>query len=157
MLNTGDTAPPFEVKDTQNNTVTLDQFKGKIVVLYFYPKDDTPGCTIEAQDFSSLKPQFEESNTHILGVSKDLPSSHEKFCNKYNLNIQLLSDPDMELINAYGVWREKNMYGKKSMGLVRSTFLIDESGKISHIWNHVKAKGHAEKVLSHIVSLKTKV
>ena len=150
MIEVGQAAPSFSARNEENKDVNLEQFKGKKIVLYFYPKDDTPGCTIEAQDFSELKASFEEKNTVILGVSKDSAESHEKFCNKYNLGIQLLSDPEMDLINSYGVWREKNMYGKKSMGLVRSTFLINENGEIEKIWNNVRAKGHAAKVLEFL-------
>jgi peroxiredoxin Q/BCP len=146
MLEVGDKAPEFSVLNQIGETVSLSQFKGKKVALYFYPKDDTPGCTIEAIAFTKLKAQFEAANTVILGVSKDSVESHQHFCTKYDLTVQLLSDNDMAIIEPYGVWQEKKNYGKTYMGISRTTYLIDEDGKIAKVWKNVKAEGHAEAV-----------
>ena len=143
-------APSFSLYNQHDQIVTLSQFQGQKVLLYFYPKDDTPGCTIEAQQFTAKKNAFAELNTKVLGVSKDSTESHRDFCDKYTLGIDLLSDPDQSVINAYGVWGEKNLYGKISMGIIRSTFLIDEEGNIQKIWRNVKAEGHAESVMKFI-------
>lgn len=120
---------------------------GKNIVLYFYPKDDTPGCTTEACGFRDLKSSFEKANTEIFGVSKDNEKSHDKFAGKYNLNFKLISDPDGKLCEAFGVWKEKSMLGKKYFGIERSTFLVDSKGKISKAWRGVKVSGHMEEVL----------
>lgn len=146
MLEVGDKAPEFSVLNQIGETVSLSHFKGKKVVLYFYPKDDTPGCTTEAIAFTKLKAQFEAANTVILGVSKDSVESHQHFCTKYDLTVQLLSDNDMAIIEPYGVWQEKKNYGKTYMGISRTTYLIDEVGKIAKVWKNVKAEGHAEAV-----------
>jgi len=146
MLEVGDKAPEFSVLNQIGETVSLSHFKGKKVVLYFYPKDDTPGCTTEAIAFTKLKAQFEAANTVILGVSKDSVESHQHFCTKYDLTVQLLSDNDMAIIEPYGVWQEKKNYGKTYMGISRTTYLIDEDGKIAKVWKNVKAEGHAEAV-----------
>ncbi len=141
---------------TQDGTpFKLSDHKGKKIVLYFYPKDDTPGCTKEAIGFSELKHEFEQENTLIIGVSKDSVSSHKKFCTKYQLNIQLLSDESLEVCNAYGVWQEKKNYGKTYMGIVRSTFLISEDGVIEEIWQPVKVNGHPEAVLEKLKELRS--
>lgn len=119
-------------------------------LLYFYPKDDTPGCTIEAQDFTRFKGDFEKLDIQIIGISRDSWTSHEKFCNKYDLRIQLISDEDGSLHEQYGVIWEKKNYGKVSIGVIRSTFLLDNTGKILHEWRNIKATGHAEKVLKEV-------
>jgi len=150
MLNIGDVAPDFSCKDQHGNTVSLATLKGKQVVLYFYPKDDTPGCTTEAIGFTKLSDQFLASNTVVLGVSKDSVSSHEAFCHKYSLKITLLSDEDMSIITPYGVWQEKKNYGKTYMGIARTTYLIDDAGRIKRIFKNVKAEGHAEAVLQAV-------
>lgn len=129
------------------------QAPGKKIVLYFYPKDDTPGCTTEACGFRDLKSAFEKANTIILGVSKDNEKSHDKFAGKYNLNFKLLSDPEGKLCEAFGVWKEKSMYGKKYFGIERSTFLIDAEGKIVKVWRGVKVPGHMEEVLKEAENL----
>jgi len=118
--------------------------------LYFYPKDNTPGCTIQANDFTKLNDEFSNSNAVVLGVSKDSIKSHEKFCNKFSLTIDLISDEDTRIIESYGVWQEKKLYGRVYMGIVRSTYLIDEKGFIENSWTKVKSKGHAEEVLEFI-------
>jgi len=150
MLKEGERAPDFELKNTQGQSISLKSLKGQKVILYFYPKDDTPGCTIQAVGFSEKLTEFKDKNTLVFGVSKDSEESHQQFCTKYNLTVNLLSDPEMEVINKYYVWREKNNYGKKIMGIVRSTFLIDEMGNIKKIWRHFKVDGHVDKVLSSI-------
>jgi thioredoxin-dependent peroxiredoxin len=134
-----------------NLTSFLSQFPRTL--LYFYPKDDTPGCTLEAQDFTRLLPDFTELGIQIIGVSKDSEASHEKFCNKYDLAIKLISDNDGLLHEQYSVIGEKKNYGKAYIGVIRSTFLIDQSGKILHEWRNVKATGHAEKVLREVQSI----
>ena len=147
MLSIGDKAPEFTLKDDTGNDVSLKNFKGKNVVLYFYPKDDTPGCTTEACDFKDHLPKFAKKNAVILGVSADSVDSHVKFKKKFGLPFQLLSDPNKDTIQAYDVWKEKSMYGKKYMGIERSTFVIDEKGKIAQIFPKVKVGGHIEEVL----------
>jgi len=146
MLKEGDSAPEF-TGETLNGKISLKSFKGKNVVLYFYPKDNTPGCTIEANDFSSSKTKFTKNNSVILGVSKDDLRSHEKFMGNYKLKIDLISDPDLKIQKAYGVWGKKKFMGKEFMGTIRSTFLIDKKGKIAKIWKNVKVNGHADEVL----------
>ena len=153
MLALKDSAPSFELYDQDNNVVTLDQFKGQYVVLYFYPKDNTPGCTREAIAFSALKSDFEALNTVILGVSKDSVKSHQNFCKKQGLSITLLSDESTHMIQDYAVWQEKKNYGKTYMGIVRTSFLIDPDGKILKIWEKVKVDGHAEAVLTYLNTL----
>ena len=143
----GQTAPKFSLPANGNQTLSSGQFSGKTIVLYFYPKDDTSGCTSQAQQFSEELSQFEGLNAVVIGVSKDSGKSHDKFIAKYDLKIPLLSDENLELANAYGVWVEKSMYGRKYMGMERSTFLIDRTGKISRIWRKVKIPGHINEVL----------
>ena len=155
-LAVGTVAPSFTTKDDEGKTVSLSDFKGKVVVLYFYPKDDTPGCTVEAIDFTALKEQFAELGAAIVGVSPDSAESHCKFIAKHNLGLQLLSDPEREVTEAYKVWRLKKFMGKEYMGVVRSTFLIAPDGNLAHIWNNVRAKGHAEKVLQKLEELAQK-
>lgn len=146
-LEIGEKAPNFELESSSGETISLADLKGQNVVLYFYPKDNTPGCTIEAQDFSNNIKEFEKLDAVILGVSKDSIKSHCNFVNKYSLNFELLSDKDSEACEAYQVIKEKSMFGKKYMGIDRSTFLIDKIGKISKIWRSVKVKGHVDEVL----------
>lgn len=151
-LDTGDKAPIFESIST-NGEISLADLKGKNVILYFYPKDDTPGCTIEAQDFSKKIAQFKQNNCVILGVSKDSITSHEKFIIKHSLDITLISDPDTDLCKKFGVIKEKSMFGKKYMGIDRSTFLINSAGNIEKVWRSVKVKGHADAVLDEVKKL----
>ena len=147
MLNTGIKAPNFELPD-QNGTIhTLEEYRGKKVILYFYPKDNTPGCTKQACGFSERYPQFMEKGTVVLGVSRDTVASHKKFEEKYGLVFTLLSDPERKVIEAYDVWKEKKNYGKVSMGVVRTTYLIDENGIIIRANDKVKAAEDAEKML----------
>ncbi len=143
-------APNFTSKDDQGNTVTLSDFAGKPLVLYFYPKDDTPGCTTESCAFQDNLSQFNKANVQVVGVSKDSVKSHQKFKEKYNLNFPLLSDEDKTLCEAFDVLKEKSMFGKKYMGIVRSTFLIDAEGNIVKIWPKVKVAGHVEEVFKAV-------
>ncbi len=146
-LKAGDRAPDFKLPGNGGKTISLSDSKGKQVVLYFYPKDMTPGCTIEANDFSALADDFQKAGTVVIGVSKDSPVRHDKFCQKHNLKIDLVSDEDGRLCDAYGVWKEKSLYGRTFMGIVRTTFLIDGKGVIRAVWPKVKVKGHAREVL----------
>lgn len=148
MLKAGDIAPDFTLCDKDGNAVTLSSFRGKKVVLYFYPKDNTPGCTRQACAFAAKNEEIEEKNAVVIGISKDSAASHGNFAAKYNLPFVLLSDPDLTAICAYGVWQEKKLYGKTSMGVVRTTFIIDENGIISHIMNKVKPDTNADDVLA---------
>lgn len=150
MLQENDKAPDFSLENDEGKVVSLNDYKGKKVVLYFYPKDNTSGCTAEAIEFTELINQFKDLNTEIIGVSPDSVKSHVNFKNKHNLSITLISDPDKVLCQAYDVWREKSMYGKKYMGVLRSTFIISPDGIIEKAMYNVKAKGHAEKVLCDI-------
>lgn len=147
MLNEGDYAPDFTTKDQNGNAVKLSDFKGKRVVLYFYPKDDTPGCTKQACSLRDSFDVFEEKGIKIFGVSTDDEKSHQKFISKYNLPFDLLADTEKEIVESYGVWGEKNNYGKKYFGINRTTFLIDEEGKIVKIFKKVKVDEHADEVL----------
>ena len=147
-LQPGDAAPDFSLPRDGGATVSLSDFKGQNLVLYFYPKDDTPGCTKEAIAFTGLLPEFTAAGTAILGASKDTEAKHGKFRDKYELGIGLLSDAESDLCERYGVWVEKKMYGKTYMGMVRTTYLIGADGKIAQVWNKVKVKGHAEEVLA---------
>jgi thioredoxin-dependent peroxiredoxin len=144
----GQAAPTFTLPRDGGGTVSLDTLKGQAVVLYFYPKDDTPGCTLEAQTFTSEAPAFAAAGAVVLGVSKDSVKKHDKFRDKYDLKIALLSDEDGDVCERYGVWVEKSMYGKTYMGIDRSTFLIDGSGKIAQVWRSVKVDGHVAEVLA---------
>lgn len=146
MINEGDAAPDFELPADDGSTISLAGLRGKKVVLYFYPKDDTSGCTTEACEFRDALPRFEEDGAVILGVSPDSVDSHRKFKEKYDLNFLLLADEAHEVAEAYGVWKEKSMFGNKYWGVERSTFLIDEEGRVQRAWRRVRPKGHAEKV-----------
>jgi len=149
----GDKAPDFCLKDQDDEEICLKDFKGKNVILYFYPKDNTPGCSLEAMTFTRFKDEFEKHNTTIIGVSKDSCESHRKFIKNKNLNITLISDSDTKIQKKYGVWRLKKFMGKEFMGTVRSTFLIDSEGKIRKMWDKVKVKGHVEEVLETVKKL----
>ena len=148
MLKEGDMAPGFTARDQDGNTVDLGDLRGKRVVLYFYPKDDTPGCTKEACSFRDADDVYKEKGITVLGVSTDDEKSHQKFVSKYQLPFTLLADTDKKIVNDYGVWGEKSMYGKKYMGTHRKTFLIDEDGKIRKIFDKVKVSEHADEVLA---------
>lgn len=149
-LQVGDLAPDFTMPAASGGSVSLRDLRGKKVVLYFYPKDDTPGCTIEACAFRDNLPNFEGVNAEIIGVSRDNTESHQRFRDKYNLNFTLASDDTGEVTEAYEVWKEKNMYGKTFMGIQRATFLIDEDGRIAHVWPSVSVTGHVEEVLAAV-------
>ena len=152
-LKLNDIAPDFCLKNQDEEEACLKDFKGKNIVLYFYPKDNTPGCSIEAMTFTKYKDEFEKNNTTIIGVSKDSCESHRKFIKNKNLNITLISDTDKKIQEIYGVWRLKKFMGKEFMGTVRSTFLIDSQGIIRKIWDKVKVKGHVEEVLEEVKNL----
>jgi peroxiredoxin Q/BCP len=149
-LKDGDPAPDFELATDGGGRFRLSEQRGSAVVLYFYPKDDTPGCTKEAIGFSERKPDFDQMRTRILGVSPDDTASHDKFKEKYGLSITLAADSEKEVAEAYGVWMEKSMYGRKYMGVDRSTFLIDQEGIIARVWRNVKVPGHVEDVLDTV-------
>lgn len=149
MLEVGTKAPNFSAKNADGVSINLSDFLGKKVVLYFYPKDMTPGCTTEACEFSELYDEFKEANSVIIGISPDSVASHEKFSLKHDLKHILLSDENHEIAEAYGAWGLKKNYGKEYMGLIRSTFLIDENGDIIKLWRSVRAAGHAAKVLEN--------
>lgn len=149
-LKLGMNAPDFSLPDGNGKTVSLSDFKGKKVVLYFYPKDMTSGCTKEACSFQENLGAIKKKGAVVIGVSADSPTMHQKFAAKYDLSFPLVSDEKKELIKKYGVWQEKSMYGKKYMGIVRTTFIIDEQGRISHIFPKVKVEGHAEEVLAEL-------
>ena len=148
MLNEGDRVPDVRLEGMDGEVVSPADFGGQKLVLYFYPKDDTSGCTREAQDFTALAPEFERAGTWILGVSKDSPASHAKFTGKYGLKVRLASDADGAACEAFGTWVQKSMYGRKYMGIERATFLIDRDGVVKRAWRNVKVPGHAEEVLA---------
>ena len=146
-LQVGSVAPAFSLPMAGGREISLASFAGRKVVLYFYPKDDTSGCTKEAQEFSSLKAAFADADTEIIGLSPDSPASHGKFAGKYDLDLSLASDESKETLAAYGVWVEKSMYGRKYMGVERTTVLIGRDGKVARVWPKVKVPGHAAEVL----------
>ncbi len=146
----GEKAHPFTLTDTNGKKVKLTELKGNNVVLYFYPKDNTPGCTLEAHEFSKLLPQFKKKNAVVYGVSKDDLKSHQKFTDKCKLKVSLLSDPTGKTIEKYGALKEKSMFGKKYLGIQRATVLIDDKGKVKKVWKRVQPIGHAKKVLEEI-------
>ena len=152
----GQTAPPFTLTADDGSRVKLADLCGAPVVLYFYPKDDTPGCTREACAFRDRQKELAKLGAKVFGVSADDVASHEKFRDKFRLNFPLLADVDHRVAEKYGAWREKNMYGKKSMGIVRSTFLIDAKGKVAKVWKRVQVDGHDEQVLESLAELKRK-
>ena len=147
MIDTGDKAPSFNGVTDGGGSLSLEDLKDKKIVLYFYPKDDTPGCTTEAQGFRDAVNDFAKLGVEIVGVSKDSVKHHDKFKSKYDLPFKLISDEDGKICEAYGVWQEKKNYGKTYMGIVRSTFLIDEKGRVAEIWRNLRVKGHVERVL----------
>lgn len=150
LLEPGAQAPDFTTTDQDGNTVSLADFKGRKVVLYFYPKDDTPGCTVEACNFRDALPDFEERNAVVLGVSTDSEISHRKFADKYELPFTLLADTDRKIVEAYGSWGEKKNYGKTYMGTNRITYVIDEAGKIERVYGRVDTKKHAGELLDYL-------
>jgi thioredoxin-dependent peroxiredoxin len=151
-MNIGQPAPRFTAPDREGKQIGLDDFADRWLVLYFYPKDNTPGCTTQAIEFTSNLPQFQALNTHIVGISPDSIASHGKFIDKQKLEITLLSDPEHQIAEDYGVWQLKKFMGKEYMGIVRSTFLIDSSGKIVDMWSPVKVKNHVDTVLAQVRS-----
>jgi thioredoxin-dependent peroxiredoxin len=148
MLQDGDIAPDFELPTDNGERVKLSQLRGKPVVVYFYPKDDTSGCTVEAKDFSRLAPEFRKAGIEIIGVSPDSVESHGKFRDKHELTIRLAADTDKVAAMAYGVWAQKSMYGRTYMGVERATFLIDNAGRLARSWRKVKVPDHAQAVLA---------
>jgi peroxiredoxin Q/BCP len=151
MVQDGDKAPDFELPTESGEKLKLSRLiktGGKPVVVYFYPKDDTSGCTAEAKDFTRLAPEFRKAGVEVIGISPDSAESHQKFASKHDLKVRLAADTEKAVANAYGVWVEKSMYGRKYMGVERSTFLIDAKGKIARSWRKVKVPGHAEAVLA---------
>lgn len=150
MLESGQKAPDFTLRDKNGKDVSLSDFIGKKVVLYFYPKDNTPGCTRQACAFSGLYSEFQKRGIEVIGISKDSTTSHARFAEKHNLNFILLSDPELEAIQAYGVWQEKKLYGKVSMGVVRTTFIIDENGVIEKVMPKVKPDTNAADILAEL-------
>lgn len=148
MITAGTSAPDFTLPRDGGANITLSALKPGKVVLYFYPKDDTPGCTLEAQDFTARLADFTAAGTTVIGVSKDSVKAHDKFCKKHGLSIILASDEEGHTCEDYGVWVEKSMYGKTYMGVERTTFLIDGTGKVAQVWNKVSVKGHADEVLA---------
>jgi peroxiredoxin Q/BCP len=150
MLKVGDKAPDFTLISDEGKDFSLKDLKGKKVILYFYPKDDTEACTQEACSFRDNINVIEKKNAVVIGVSKDNTKSHVKFKKKYDLNFTLLSDENRKMLEAYGVWKEKSMFGKKYMGIIRTTFLIDEKGDIKEIWEKVTVKGHIENIISKL-------
>ncbi|MEL4897262.1 thioredoxin-dependent thiol peroxidase [Crocosphaera sp. Alani8] len=153
LLEIGQSAPDFTLNNPQGKSVTLKDNFGQWLILYFYPKDNTPGCTTEAQDFSRFNPEFEKLSTKIVGISPDSEKSHCKFIEKHNLLIELLCDPDHQVAKAYGIWSLKKFMGKEYMGIVRSTFIINPQGNITYVWSKVRVKDHAEKVLGKLQEL----
>jgi len=149
-LQIGDAAPEFCLTDQSESAICLHDLRGKWVILYFYPKDNTPGCTLEAIQFTSKHHEFRKLNTIILGISPDSVKSHCGFIEKYNLSIQLLSDESRKVLQAYGAWGEKKMYGKSFHGVLRTTYLIDPDGCIQEVWEKVKVKGHADALLASV-------
>ena len=146
-------APNFKLPSTNGSIFELSKIKNKNIILYFYPKDDTPGCTIESKDFSKLNSLINKNNTIVLGISKDSIESHLKFKKKYNLKFNLLSDENLSVIKKYGVWGKKTFLGKKYMGIIRTTFLINSKGKIHKIWSNVRVKDHAKEVFDEIKNI----
>lgn len=153
MPDTGDTAPDFTLPRDGGGTLTLSALRPSKVVLYFYPRDDTSGCTLEAQGFTESRDAFEKAGATVVGVSKDSVAKHDKFVAKHDLSVALVSDAESDVCERYGVWTEKQMYGKTHMGIERATFLIDEDGRIARVWRKVKVPGHVEEVLEAVRAL----
>jgi peroxiredoxin Q/BCP len=152
MLQIGDNAPLFKLLNAQDQIVSLSDFKGQWIVLYFYPKDNTSGCTREAKEFTEIESKFKKKNTKIIGISPDSPKSHRSFIEKQTLSIELLSDPEHKTLIEYGVWQKKKLYGKEYDGVVRTTFLINPEGTIKNIWEKVKVDGHVNEVYENLCS-----
>jgi peroxiredoxin Q/BCP len=150
MLETGDPAPDFTLLADDGRPVSLSDFRGRTLVLYFYPKDNTPGCTTQACDLRDDMPRLEASGAAVVGISSDSVESHRRFKARYGLNFPLLADEDHAVAEAYGVWRKKSLYGRSFLGIERSTFFIDPEGRVEEIWRRVKAKGHGEKVAAYL-------
>ena len=150
MIKEKNLAPVFKLPSTNKKEFSLKDSLGNFVVLYFYPKDDTPGCTIETVDFNKLLPKFKKLNCEIIGISKDNLKSHDKFRDKYKIKFDLLADQEIKVLKKYNVWAKKKFMGREFMGIVRTTFLIDKKGKIIKIWNNVKVKDHAKEVLEYL-------
>jgi thioredoxin-dependent peroxiredoxin len=150
-MKVGEAAPRFTAPDRSGQSISLEDFQGRSIVLYFYPKDNTPGCTTQAIDFTDKLAEFQALNTQVIGISPDSIGSHGKFIDKHNLKIILLSDPEHQIAESYGIWQLKKFMGKEYMGIVRSTFLIDPTGNISQIWSNVRVKNHVDTVLQSIV------
>jgi len=153
MLEEGKRAPAFTLGSSDGGKVSLKDFKGQKVVIYFYPRDNTPGCTTEAGDFNKALKKLEKAGAVVLGVSKDSIESHCKFRDKYKLKFPLLSDPEGTMLEKYGAWGEKNMYGKKMMGIIRSTVIVGETGKVEKLFPKVRVKGHVDAVLAALAAL----
>ena len=153
MIKENTKAPIFKLPSTNKKEYTLKDSIGKYVIIYFYPKDDTPGCTIETNDFNKLLPKFKKLNCEILGISKDNLKSHDKFRDKYKIKFDLLADEEIKVLKKYKVWAKKKFMGREFMGIVRTTFLIDKKGKIIKIWNNVKVKDHAKEVLETLQNI----
>ena len=153
MIKENTKAPIFKLPSTNKKEYSLKDSIGKYVIIYFYPKDDTPGCTIETNDFNKLLPKFKKLNCEILGISKDNLKSHDKFRDKYKIKFDLLADEEIKVLKKYKVWAKKKFMGREFMGIVRSTFLIDKKGKIIKIWNNVKVKDHAKEVLETLQNI----
>ena len=156
MIKENNLAPTFKLSSTNKKEFSLKDSLGNFVVLYFYPKDDTPGCTIETVDFNKLLPQFKKLNCEILGISKDNLKSHDKFREKYKIKFDLLADEDLKVLKKYKVWGKKKFMGREFMGIRRTTFLINKKGKIIKVWENVKVKDHAKEVLKTLSNLVTK-
>ena len=154
MIKINELAADFCLKNQNNENICLKDFMGKWVVLYFYPKDNTPGCFLEAKGFSDYINEFKQLNARIIGISPDSIDSHKKFESKHNLTFNLLSDPNHDVLKSYDVWKPKKLYGREFMGVIRSTFLIDPKGKIVYIWPKVKVMGHAQNVMNKLKELK---
>lgn len=154
-LKNGDSAPDFCLPDKDKKKVCLKDFKDKYTIVYFYPKDSSPGCTTEAIGFTNILPDLQKLNANVIGISPDSPESHTKFAEKKNLKVILLSDPEKEVLKKYGAWGLKKFRGKTYMGVIRSTFIVDTKGKIAHVWPKVSVKEHAEEVKSVLEALQT--
>tara|TARA_B000000565_G_scaffold182195_1_gene138287 strand:+ start:17 stop:487 length:471 start_codon:yes stop_codon:yes gene_type:complete len=156
MIKENTKAPDFKLPSTNKKDYSLKDSIGNYVIIYFYPKDDTPGCTTETNDFNKLLPKFKKLNCEILGISKDNLNSHEKFKNKYKIKFDLLADEEKKVLKKYKVWAKKKFMGREFLGIVRTTFLIDKKGKILKIWNNVKVNGHAQEVLETLENISKK-
>jgi len=156
MIKENTKAPDFKLPSTSKKDYSLKDSTGNYVIIYFYPKDDTPGCTTETNDFNKLLPKFKKLNCEILGISKDNLNSHEKFKNKYKIKFDLLADEEKKVLKKYKVWAKKKFMGREFLGIVRTTFLIDKKGKILKIWNNVKVNGHAQEVLETLENISKK-